>query len=82
MTEHFTVLTSNEGFWRFVDLECASRIFCVLFLNKSCFVPLLLTLLSRNHRYNVVHVNLRKRTEQNDLCRKLPSVLQLNIDFH
>lgn len=71
MTEHFTVLTSNEGFWRSVDLECASRVFCLLFQNKSCFVPLLLTLVSGSHRYNVVHLNLRKHTEQNDLCTKI-----------
>lgn len=53
------------------DLECTSRIFCVFFQNKSCFVPLLLTLLSRNHRYNVVHLNLRKHIEENDLCTKI-----------
>lgn len=83
MTEYFTVLTVNEGLWRSVDLECTSRIFCLLFQNKSCFVPLPLTLLLRNHRYNVVHLNLRKHTEQNDFSQKeLISVLQLNIDLH
>lgn len=71
MTEHFTVLTVNESFWRFVDFGCTSRLFCLLFQNKSYFVSLPLTLLSRNHSYNVVHLNLRKHTEQNDLCMKI-----------
>lgn len=71
MTEHFTELTANEGFWGSVDLECPSRIFCLLFQNKPCFVPSLLTLLSRNHRYNVVHLNLRKHNWAEWSCTKI-----------
>lgn len=83
MAEYFTVLIANESFWRSVALECTSRIFCLLFQNKSCFVPLPLTLPSRSHRYNMVHLNLRKHTEQNDFSQKeLISLLQLTIDLH
>lgn len=70
MTECFTVLTANEGFWRSGDLDCTSRILCRLFQNKSCFVPLPLTLLSRYHRYNAIYLNLRKLTELNDFSQK------------